>query len=358
MLKGRVQKFISRMQAFLHQQKPFSLPTAGEKALALKSLLAPFVLIVALLLLGFLSGWQLQWVSVLACGFLLIGYHWHARKQLESMQLQRTESASSVSEPESERKAAAPTESPLTSDISIFAGKPSTTASIAESDVVDVEAMRAQVKEVLEAQLDLSFASFFQKKTSDSWGVLVRNSKDGGANSVLAAHVIRKTMGQLTEASGQVKEMLQSTESAARSVELLASISDGIRQLSEQSKFVSLNANIEAQRAGEHGKVFAVIATGLGKLAIDIRTMTEKTESILKQVQEDMKTNKDLCHRVALIFDGVDDELKQFNKLMMRIEELAQSQTQSFSRFEAEMTGISQDRVKMSYEHHYERRAS
>lgn len=210
-----------------------------------------------------------------------------------------------------------------------------------EPSQINVDEIQKQVRETVEAQLDLSFAAFFQRKTSDSWGVLVRNSKDGGANSVLAAHVIRKTMAQLGTASQQVTEMLQSTEGVARSVELLASISDGIRLLSEQSKFVSLNANIEAQRAGEHGKVFAVIAAGLGKLATDIRQMTEKTESVLKQVNEDMGKNKALCQRVARIFDGVDEELKQFNKLMMRIEELAQSQTQSFGKFENEMTGIS-----------------
>jgi hypothetical protein len=189
--------------------------------------------------------------------------------------------------------------------------------------------------------IEINFASFFQRKTSESWGVLVRNSKDGGANSVLAAHVMRKTMGQLGVANQQVTEMLQSTEGVAKSVELLASISEGIRLLSEQSKFVSLNANIEAQRVGEHGKVFAVIAAGLGKLAADIRQMTEKTEGILKQVNHDITTNKALCHRVAQIFDGVDNELKQFNKLMMRIEELAQSQTVSFGKFENEMVGVS-----------------
>jgi len=301
------------------------------------------VLCVSLLAVGWLSNWSGSWLSMVVISGLLISFHLRQRKETESLLLKKFAVAEEALE-KTKAAAAIPKIDPAFSQSETL----SATELLPQPEQINVDEVRSQVRDEVEAQLDLSFAAFFQRKTSESWGVLVRNSKDGGANSVLAAHVIRKTMGQLSHASKQVTEMLQSTEGVAKSVELLTSISDGIRLLSEQSKFVSLNANIEAQRAGEHGKVFAVIAAGLGKLATDIRQMTEKTEGILKQVNEDMKTNKALCQRVARIFDGVDEELKQFNKLMMRIEELAQSQTQSFGKFENEMVGISKKHIRQS----------
>ncbi len=101
-------------------------------------------------------------------------------------------------------------------------------------------------------------------------------------------HSAGRGIEELTAASGELASV---TRSALASIgELLAltekinGIVDFVREVSERTNLLALNAKIEAARAGEHGRGFAVVAGEVGKLAASTREATRDMDELLRQI--------------------------------------------------------------------------
>jgi len=121
-----------------------------------------------------------------------------------------------------------------------------------------------------------------------------------GAGRTVSSARVRTTEAdeQLRSAGRGIEELTTSstelasvTKSALASIgELLAltekinGIVDFVREVSERTNLLALNAKIEAARAGEHGRGFAVVAGEVGKLAASTREATRDMDELLRQI--------------------------------------------------------------------------
>ncbi len=181
--------------------------------------------------------------------------------------------------------------------------------------------------------LEENFIKSFESKTNVSWNLLVRNAKDGGANSVLASYALQKSKKILQQGDETVNEMLKSVASIEEKLVDLEKFSSRIHTLSEQAKFLSLNAFIEASRAGIYGKTFSVVADELGSLTKEVKDLTVKIDQLLKQVNESASNNKKQCLSVANVFELINGELSDFSNLVKKIEDLSVHQSHTLESF-------------------------
>ncbi|WP_394221559.1 methyl-accepting chemotaxis protein [Alteromonas gracilis] len=115
-----------------------------------------------------------------------------------------------------------------------------------------------------------------------------------------SAVTINKAMQNMSELSNIMTKSVKSVDELSNSIHSITSILDEIRGISEQTNLLALNAAIEAARAGEQGRGFAVVADEVRNLA----SRTNESTSEISQLMDEL--NKRTSGTVEDIMRGND----------------------------------------------------
>ncbi len=142
------------------------------------------------------------------------------------------------------------------------------------------------------------------------------NASEIGNIAKDAKNIVGQGIGVVEDLSKKVNDTTQITENIVQVIKVLevdsksiAGIVDAINAIAEQTNLLSLNASIEAARAGAAGRGFSVVADEIRKLADQSREASGQIQIIIEKIQNQTKTAATLAGKTDEVVNSQEKAL-------------------------------------------------
>ncbi len=170
----------------------------------------------------------------------------------------------------------------LTSGVTQLESATGNMESISKETVNGVLTQQSEVEQVATAMNEMAASVQEVARTAAGAAEAARNADD---EAKAGKQVVLDTMGSIDSLAGEVEKAAQTLNDLEGDIGNIGAIVDVIRGITEQTNLLALNAAIEAARAGEHGRGFAVVADEVRTLAARTQSSTHEIEEMVERLQ-------------------------------------------------------------------------
>lgn len=127
----------------------------------------------------------------------------------------------------------------------------------------------------------------------------------------------------------KLMEAMQRIDSTSKEI---VNIIGSIEDIATQTNLLSLNASIEAARAGDAGRGFAVVADQIGKLASDSAQSAANTRELIMKTLDEIQVGNDITSVVSAAFANIIKEVEAFAAAAENIKQQSVEQSQNLQQ--------------------------
>lgn len=157
----------------------------------------------------------------------------------------------------------------------------------------------------------------------------------------VSAKATAQAADMIVQNQENMKQMMIAMHNIHETSQKVVSIIQTIEEIASQTNLLSLNASIEAARAGDAGKGFAVVADEIGKLALESSKAANTTKELIEISMEEINKGNSIAEGAVNSLKESVSAVDRVNEMIQETAENAATQAESMEQLRAGIRKIS-----------------